>query len=197
MPLIKNDLIVEDSWVFLADDEALPARGQVVVSLERWQEQAKELRKSGLRLGVKLRSGQRAEEIANGLDVLSLIALEFPKFTDGRSYSTARLLRERYGFAGELRAVGDVLRDQLFFMLRCGFDSFDVSDGIGLEAWLEATREIRHVYQPTYDGRLSILRQRLATAKARLTTVVEGSWQNAVECESSGHYRREPRAAVA
>jgi uncharacterized protein (DUF934 family) len=197
MPLIKNDLIVEDSWVFLADDEALPSRGQVVVSLERWQEQARELLKSGLRLGVKLRSGQRAEEIANNVDALSMIALEFPKFTDGRSYSTARLLRERYGFAGELRAVGDILRDQLFFMLRCGFDSFEIADGIGLEAWLEATREIRHVYQPTHDGRLSILRQRLATAKARLSVAAEDGWCSPAAYRTLNDPARQPQAAVA
>lgn len=171
MPLIKNDLIVEDAWVFLADDDELPATGQVVVSLERWQTTAMDLLASGLTLGVRLGAGQRAEEIADSIDAFSLIALEFPKFTDGRPYSTARLLRERYGYFGELRAVGDVLRDQLFFMQRCGFDSFDVAEAIDLGAWLTATREIRHVYQPTYDGRLSILRKRLATAKARLAAV--------------------------
>jgi uncharacterized protein (DUF934 family) len=82
-----------------------------------------------------------------------VIALEFPKFGDGRAYSYARLLRERYGFRGELRAVGNVLRDQALFMLRCGFDAFEVTEGTPIEGWREALGEISVVYQPTADGR--------------------------------------------
>ena len=82
-----------------------------------------------------------------------MVALEFPKFRDGRAYSTARLLRERYGFAGELRAVGDVLRDQFLFMHRCGFDAFEVADEQAVAAWRKAIAEFTVFYQTATDGR--------------------------------------------
>ncbi len=82
-----------------------------------------------------------------------MIALEFPSFGDGRAYSYARLLRERHGYRGELRAVGNVLRDQALFMRRCGFDAFEVAEGTGIAGWREALGEISVFYQPTEDGR--------------------------------------------
>ena len=98
-----------------------------------------------------------------------IIALDFPAFTDGRAYSYARLLRERYNFDGELRAVGSVLRDQVFLMHRCGFDSFsiDAEDNKALQIWLDAQKEMTNFYQPTGDGRKTVLslRQRRRMAK--------------------------------
>jgi uncharacterized protein (DUF934 family) len=84
---------------------------------------------------------------------LALVALAFPKFRDGRQYSNGRVLRERFGFKGELRAVGDVLREQAGFMVRCGFDAFEPADGSTPEQWEHVTRRFRHVYQPAADGR--------------------------------------------
>ena len=101
-----------------------------------------------------------AGEIAGELADFDLVALEFPKFADGRAYSTARLLRERHGFAGELRAVGNVLRDQFVFLHRCGFDAYQVADARAAEAWLEALGEIQVWYQPTADGRTAVAHRR-------------------------------------
>jgi uncharacterized protein (DUF934 family) len=104
-------------------------------------------------LGIRLRADQPPAEIVVDLDRFQVIALEFPSFVDGRAYSYARLLRERHGYRGELRAVGNVLRDQALFMRRCGFDSFEVAEGTGIAGWREALGEISVFYQPTEDGR--------------------------------------------
>ena len=131
MPLVKDASFVEDRWRHLADDEALPDKGDVTVTSARWLKERGALAAApGLRIGV-----------------------QFPKFTDGRAYSQARLLRQRLGFRGELRATGNVLRDQLLFMQRCGFDSFEVPERAVAEDWLAAFREFDVFYQPAADGR--------------------------------------------
>ncbi|MCH8809777.1 MAG: DUF934 domain-containing protein, partial [Proteobacteria bacterium] len=104
-------------------------------------------------LGIRLRSDQPPKLVLDDLDRFAVVALEFPKFGDGRAYSYARLLRERYGYRGELRAVGNVLRDQALFMLRCGFDAFELAEDSALEGWRESLAEISVFYQPTADGR--------------------------------------------
>jgi uncharacterized protein (DUF934 family) len=156
MPLISNGRLADDSWAAVADDEALPATGPVIVSLDRWQADRDALLARGGLLGVRLASHQLAAEIAADLAHFDLVALEFPTFRDGRAYSTARLLRERYGFAGELRAVGNVLCDQFMFMHRCGFDAFEVADDRQAEAWHKAMNEISVWYQPAADGRVPV-----------------------------------------
>jgi len=151
MPLLKDGQIVADAWAALAEDAA--PEGDVIVGLERWQADRESLRAHNGRLGLRLKSDQSPAELADDLGRFDLIALEFPRFGDGRAYSYARLLRERHGFTGELRAVGNVLRDQLFFMVRCGFDSFEVADDKAVAGWQEAMKEISVLYQPTGDGR--------------------------------------------
>ncbi len=133
--LIKNEKIAADSWLRLelsADGSlpAIPAAGDILVPLALWQAAAGELlvRQTG-RLGVWLDSDEDPVHISSSLQALSLIAVNFPQFTDGRGYSIARLLRERHGWKGELRAIGDVQRDQLFYLSRCGFDAFLLNDG--------------------------------------------------------------------
>ena len=108
-------------------------------------------------------------KLGDDLDRFALIALSFPRFTDGRAYSQARLLRGRLGFTGELRAEGDVLRDQLLFMQRCGFDAFAVSERALVEDWLQAFREFDVFYQPAEDRQISLLRRRLAAARGDFT----------------------------
>ncbi len=156
MPLIKDDTLAADPWASPADDEPLPAGEPAIVSLERWQAERETLAKRNAPLGVRLRSDQPPGEIAGDLDHFAVIALEFPKFTDGRAYSYARLLRERHGYAGELRAVGNVLRDQFPFMVRCGFDAFEVPDGARIEDWLASRDAISVSYQPATNGRATI-----------------------------------------
>lgn len=117
----------EDRWTFIAAEEELPESGPIIVGLERWRELRGRNALDAWQIGVALGAGEDVAEIAPDLERIALIALDFPKFTDGRSYSAARLLRERHGFTGEIRATGEVLLDQIPFMLRCGFDSFAIS----------------------------------------------------------------------
>lgn len=164
MPLIKDNRFAKDIWVALSDEDALPVSAPVapvIVSLERWRAERDQLLARSAPLGVRLRSDQAPAELAEDLRYFALIALEFPKFTDGRAYSHARLLRERYGFGGELRAVGMVLRDQYPFLLRCGFDAFEVTADIDLDDWRDALGEVSVVYQPATDRRrwVAALRQ--------------------------------------
>jgi len=169
MALVKNNLVIEDKWTFVADDEDLPA-GDVIVSLTRWQKERDVLLARSDALGILLQSDENPDQIVEDLDCFQLIALNFPAFTDGRAYSYARLLRERYNFNGELRAVGDILRDQVFLMHRCGFDAFEIKggDNKALAIWLDAQKEMTNFYQPTGDGRKTVrsLRERRRMAKA-------------------------------
>ncbi len=161
MALIKENQIAEDPWIFLDDDAPVPGNNQhIVVSLDRWRQERDQLIERRGPIGVKLASDQSPALIADDIAKLALVALEFPAFKDGRAFSYARLLRERYGFDGEVRAVGDVLRDQLFFMHRCGIDAFQVKDERVLQDWLEAAQEFSMAYQPAADDRHSIIQLR-------------------------------------
>ena len=155
MPLIKDRRVVEDEWRHVGDAEDLPAEGGVIVSLNRWQNERVVLDGRNAPLGIRLNSDERPETIAPDLDRFDLVALDFPAFKDGRAFSTARLLRERYRYTGELRAVGDVLRDQLQFMLRCGFDAFEYSGATVADEVIAAFDEIGVVYQTAADRRRS------------------------------------------
>ena len=121
----------------------------------------------GAPLGVRLKSAELAAELGADAGALDLVAIEFPTFRDGRGYSTARLLRERWGFAGELRAVGNVLRDQLLFMHRCGFDAFEVADDNAVEMWRKAIGEFTVFYQRAADDSVpaTLLRHRRRAAE--------------------------------
>jgi uncharacterized protein (DUF934 family) len=144
MPLIKDGRVIPDPWIPVGDDAPLPATGAVIVTLPRFRAETQALWGRGAPLGVRLKSGELAHEIGADAGQLGLIALEFQTFRDGRPYSTARLLRQRWGFTGELRAVGDVLRDQLLFMHRCGFDAFEVADESAADGRMPA-RALRDV----------------------------------------------------
>jgi uncharacterized protein (DUF934 family) len=159
MPLVKHDAVVEDRWIRLDDDAPL-VDGPVIVSLERWLEERDELARRNGPLGIVLTGAETPEQIVDDLDRFALICLDFPRFTDGRAYSHARKLRQRYGFTGELRAVGNVLRDQFLFMQRCGFDAFEVAPGTALEDWMRATREISVAYQSAADRRATAIERR-------------------------------------
>ena len=128
--LISNRAIAVDTWKTLEmpDDEtpeaiALPA-GDVIFPVAVWQARKDEIIATHKRIGLLLQPDERVEEIAADLDYFVVIAVNFPKFVDGRGYSSASLLRQRYNYQGELRAVGDVLHDQLFYMRRVGFDAY-------------------------------------------------------------------------
>jgi uncharacterized protein (DUF934 family) len=143
----------DDSFVFLEDGAPDPG-GDILVSLARFLEAGNALASGRAgRLGVRLSPDDAVESLEGRLGEVSVVALDFPKFRDGRAFTSARLLRTRLGFQGEVRAVGDVLRDQAGFMVRCGFDAFVPSDGSDPETWAAAAARHRHVYQRAADGR--------------------------------------------
>jgi uncharacterized protein (DUF934 family) len=160
MALIKDGKLVADTFVDASGAETLPPTGAVLVTLDQWQSQRAALLARGTPLGIRLHSDQPPDLIATDLPHFALVALEFPKFRDGRAYSYARLLRERYGFKGELRAVGDVLLEQLFFMLRTGFNAFQIESADPLGAYQTALGDLSVWYQPTGDGRPTAMQLR-------------------------------------
>ena len=153
MPLWRRDGFVEEGWTILVDDAPVPEDGQIVVSLKRWLAEREALKGRRAPVGVALDAGADAQAHLADLADRPLIALAFAKFADGRAFSYARLLRDRLGFRGELRAVGDVLIDEIPLMLRCGFDAFEVTNAPTLQA-LKAGRlpgPAIH-YQPSSAG---------------------------------------------
>jgi uncharacterized protein (DUF934 family) len=123
--LWKEAGFVDDTWTVIADDAPLPDGGQVIVSLARWRNDRASLTRLGVPIGVAVPPGEELDPLADEVEWLQLVQLVFPKFTDGRAYSTARRLRE-HGFSGEIRATGDVLLDQIPLMVRCGFDALQI-----------------------------------------------------------------------
>lgn len=170
--IIRDDCIVDDDWQVrkLADGESaadveLPGQATLLplaVWLLRRDELLARAATAGLRLGVWLDCDQKPEEIAADLEHLLVIGIHFPKFTDGRGYSIARLLRERYGFRGEVRAIGDVLQDQLFYMRRCGINAYALRADKSLERALAGLRVFGESYQAAVDQPLPLFRRRIA-----------------------------------
>lgn len=162
MRVIKDNQIIEDSWArvdAVEPGQALPD-GDIIVPFSYWKQNREALAGRAGRLAVCLNGDDRVEEIAGDLDRFELIALDFPAFKDGRCYTHARLLRERYGYKGDLRAVGDVLRDQLFYMKRCGFSSFFVRKDKDIEDALKAFNDFTVKYQTAADGAQPVYRLR-------------------------------------
>lgn len=156
MPLLKDGHLVADPWRVVDGATLLPANAPAIVSFARFQSERDWLLAHGAPLGVKLRNTDSVDALSGALDRLELIALEFPKFSDGRAYSQARSLRERLGFVGELRATGDVLIDQALFMRRCGFDAFEIADAARAPRFIEAFKSFSVFYQPAGDGRAPV-----------------------------------------
>jgi len=163
--IIKHGSIVDDSWTLLrlaADETAetvqLPA-GDLIVPLPVWQARKAELLARPQR-GVWLAPDELAQDIATDLAKLQLVAIDFPQFADGRGYSTAALLRSRFGWRGELRAIGEVLRDQLFYLHRVGFDAYAIREGKDIEDALKALNDFSETYQAAVDEPLPLFRRR-------------------------------------
>lgn len=157
--IIRKRAIVEDDFVHVADADELPAAGKPIVTLARYVKAGNELHERYAALGVRLASDKLPSDLPQS-GRLALIAIEFPRFSDGRGYSVARLLRQRHGFTGELRAVGWVLRDNLYYMERCGFDAFELKPGKPLESALQAFGEFSTTYQADADDKRPIYRRR-------------------------------------
>jgi len=161
MPLVRAGQIVEDRYVRALEDAPIPDGVPIIVAGQRFLADAEELIARDAPIGVLWPNDRKVAELEPWLGELSLVALVFPKFRDGRAYSQARLLRERYGFRCELRATGDVLRDQFQFLVRAGFDSFEVKKPADARVFAEAAARYSVFYQPSADGRTPALRRRL------------------------------------
>lgn len=161
MPLVKQGKIVADGYIHVADDAEIPVDGAVLVPAARFLADPEALLKRSSPTGVIWPNNRDPEELVPYLDRLAVVALVFPSFRDGRAYSQARLLRERYKYKGELRATGQVLRDQFVIMLRAGFDSFEVKKDADAEAFAATVKRYTVFYQPTGDGRITALHQRM------------------------------------
>jgi uncharacterized protein (DUF934 family) len=148
MPLLENGRIVSDPWQTLADDAALPS-APCIVSLSRLQQDEAVRTAPHPRLGVVLPVDQPAEVLAPYLDLLSLVAVSFPTFRDGRGFTQARSLRENLAFSGEIRATGYTLPDQYLFLLRCGITTVETQDGADPAAWQKAADRFCFAYQPS------------------------------------------------
>jgi len=162
MRVIKDNQIIEDSWTRIdtvAPEQSI-ADGDVILPFKYWQQNRDNLANHRGKLAVCLNGEDKVEDVVNELSRFELIALDFPAFKDGRCYSHARLLRDRYGFKGDLRAVGDVLRDQLFYMKRCGFNSFFIRKDKDIEDALKAFNDFTVKYQTAADGALPVYKLR-------------------------------------
>jgi uncharacterized protein (DUF934 family) len=161
MPLVKQGRILTDSFVHVPDGAELPGDGAVLISAARFLEDPEALSQRAGKLGVIWPNNRDLDDLVPYLDRLAVVALVFPSFRDGRAYSQARLLRERHGYDGELRATGQVLRDQFVFMLRAGFDAFEVKKESDAQAFAATVKRYSVFYQPTGDGRVTALNRRM------------------------------------
>lgn len=165
--IAEGGRIVDDAWATVDAIAALhgvPPGAAVLVPLALWKTQREALLARRAPLGVRLEPDDEPADLVDDLSRLSLVAVHFPKFTDGRGYSTARLLRERHGYRGRLRAVGDVLHDQLFYMLRCGFDSFALKHQDMIADAPSAYRVFSEGYQSSVDRPVPLFKRRAAGA---------------------------------
>lgn len=165
--LIKEQCIVEDNWCLLSrgpEGEATeaPPRRDVIVPLALWLARREVFLTYPGKLGVWLDANEGPAAIAGDLQRLALVAVNFPKFGDGRGYSTARLLRDRHGYRGELRAIGDVLHDHLHFMKQCGFDAFVLREDQDARAALSVLDSFSEGYQTSVLRPVPLFRRRLA-----------------------------------
>ena len=157
MPLLKDGKLIDDPWSHIADEVAIPSFGQVIVGLKRWREERDSLIKRKDPAGVRLQSDHTAGDVADDLEHLGVVALAFSVFKDGRAYSNARRLRERHGYTGEIRAIGNVLRDQYLFMLRCGFNVLEVKEGETEKDWQKAIKAFSVFCQPAADDQETVV----------------------------------------
>ena len=157
--IIRKRKIVDDDFTHVPDGAEPPAGAMPIITLARYAKATAELLARHPLLGVRVPSDKLPNDIPE-ITRLALIAIEFPKFTDGRGYSVGRMLRDRHGFTGELRAVGYVLRDNLYYMERCGFDAFELKEGKPLESALEAFGEFSGTYQADASEKRPLYRRR-------------------------------------
>jgi uncharacterized protein (DUF934 family) len=169
--IIRDGVVVEDHWRLVefcghGIGEILPISPRLIVPLKVWLAECDALTGNQRALGVWLDSHEDPAELADDIEHLQLIAVNFPTFKDGRGYSIAYLLRSRYGYTGELRAIGDVLRDQLFYLQRVGFNSFAVRADKDIDDAIKSLRDFSDSYQGSTDQPEPLFRRRTAGARS-------------------------------
>jgi uncharacterized protein (DUF934 family) len=165
--IIRDGAIIDDLWIVLSEENSAPLPSaqdapQLIVSLKTWQAKREEILSRSGQLGLLLEGTDEPEALAADVSRFDVIAINFAKFTDGRGYSLGRLLRERYGFQKELRAVGDVLQDQLFYLKRSGFNAFAIRADKNIEAALKSLNDFSETYQGAWDQPLPLFKRRQA-----------------------------------
>lgn len=163
--IILDKKITTDEWSLVTDDAVLSSAKEVInfsrwASVEGIEKEALIAKRDAGTLGIQLNAGDTADLLAKESQGFALISVEFPKFADGRGYSAARLLRERFGFTGQLRAVGDVLFDQLFFMMRCGFNSMAMREDQDLDLAVKGFETFTSSYQGDVNDTRPLFRRR-------------------------------------
>ena len=169
--IIKDKVVVKDDWTILHLEEgdtpegvAVPA-GKIIVPLSVWEAQRTSLQDRA-KIGVWIASHERPEVLKEDVAKLSVIAVDFPKFSDGRGYSIAYNLRARLGYVGELRAIGDVLRDQMFYMQRVGFNAFATREDRSIHDALKGLFDFSEAYQASWDQKSPLFRRASREQKA-------------------------------
>lgn len=176
MIIIKNKTLVEDGWqVLRLNEQETPenvtvADGKVLIPLKVWLAQRDALKQRD-NLGVWIASDERPEDLKDDVQKFSVIAVDFPKFSDGRGYSIAFNLRTRLGYTGELRAIGDVLRDQIFYMQRVGFDAFAPRPDRDIHDVLKGFEDFSEVYQTSVDEKLPLFKRVQRKGKSSIVAV--------------------------
>ncbi len=163
--LIKDAQVVHNPWIIVERDSSLEQAlaleaSHLLLPAELWLAQRQSFNSAGKTVAVWLDADQHPDMIGAHLTETPLVALHFPKFADGRAYSSAAVLKQHYGYQGEIRAIGDVLRDQLFYMKRCGFTSFDLADCVKLEDALAGFHDFADSYQSTIEQPQPLFRRR-------------------------------------
>lgn len=161
MPLIKDEIEVEDRWTYLGDDDEIAEQGDVILTLGALRASKVNPAERNGRTGVALPNTADVLELKDLLTGLDLVALDFPAFADGRAYSQAWQLRNDLGFKGEIRATGNVLADQAAFMKRSGFDSFEIEEGRSLETLKRTLASMSHAYQRGFGESDRVLRRKI------------------------------------
>lgn len=162
MQIIKDGTLVEDAWIHLNDDAQLPETGSVTVSASRWLKERELLQGRVGALGLRIGGADDLDALAPDLSHFALITVEFPVLADGRGFSIARLLRAEYGYQGEIRARGNFIQDQLFFLKRVGVNAFEFTRPVNLAEVLPALEEFTVTYQGACDEKTPVYRRRNA-----------------------------------
>lgn len=157
--IIKDGQIINNEWLIVNDTETALPEGKLLVALDVWEAHKDALRARPA-VGLWLKNDQCVSTISESLDTFSVIAIDFPNFMDGRGFSIARLLRDRFNYQGEIRATGGVIRDQLCYLTRSGFNAFDMEESIDLEASLASITDFTEAYQTDANQKSPLFRRR-------------------------------------